>query len=129
MDQRYYNQQGSFWTPGMKTADPTSPGTWGRYAYGSGDPINRADPAGMADCLLSSDGCPALATGDGDPSQTTCNPGDTFNYYNSLPTGAGLAGPVSIPGCVFVAVPLAKQRLPLECEANLYTRPINYWPA
>jgi RHS repeat-associated protein len=50
-DQRYYNQAGAFWSPdpgGLKTANPMNPGSWNRYAYALGDPINRFDPWGMA---------------------------------------------------------------------------------
>jgi RHS repeat-associated protein len=105
-DQRYYNQQGSFWTPdpgGLAAGDSLDPGSWNRYAYGSGDPVNRMDPRGMADCLVDGD-CPALATGDSSPSQTTCSPGDTFDYYYSL--ADGLSGPVSLPGCTVFLAPL-----------------------
>ena len=49
-DQRYYNAgMGRFWSPdpgGVKTADPTDPGIWNRYAYVGGDPINYRDPTG-----------------------------------------------------------------------------------
>jgi RHS repeat-associated protein len=51
-DQRYYGSgMGSFFTPdsgGIKTADPTDPGSWNRYAYVEGDPINYLDPMGQA---------------------------------------------------------------------------------
>src|SRR5271157_4886697 len=48
-DQRYYNQQGSFWTPdpmGLKTVHMGNPGSWNRYAYAGGDPISFNDPSG-----------------------------------------------------------------------------------
>ena len=51
-DQRYYGSgTGSFFTPdpgGIKTADPTDPGSWNRYAYVGGDPLNYRDPAGTS---------------------------------------------------------------------------------
>ena len=49
-DQRYYNGgMGRFWSMdpgGIKTADPTDPGSWNRYAYVGGDPVNYYDPRG-----------------------------------------------------------------------------------
>ena len=48
-DQRYYNQAGRFFSPdpgGIKTANPMDPGSWNRYAYAQGDPVNYVDPRG-----------------------------------------------------------------------------------
>jgi len=33
-----------------KGAHGTDPGSWNRYAYTRGDPVNRADPRGTDDC-------------------------------------------------------------------------------
>jgi len=48
--QRYYSAgMGRFWSPdpaGIKTADPTDSGSWNRYAYVSGDPVNYLDSTG-----------------------------------------------------------------------------------
>jgi RHS repeat-associated protein len=49
-DQRYYNQTwGRFVTadPSSANIDPTSSGSWNRYAYVNGDPINRSDGTGL----------------------------------------------------------------------------------
>jgi RHS repeat-associated protein len=49
-DQRYYsNQFGRFMTADRYTASdgPSNPGSWNRYAYVQGDPINANDPRGM----------------------------------------------------------------------------------
>jgi RHS repeat-associated protein len=51
-DQRYYsNQFGRFMTPdpSHSSAGRTDPGSWNRYAYTRGDPVNRLDPDGLAD--------------------------------------------------------------------------------
>ncbi len=48
-DQRYYNQSwGRFLTPDPSNAnvDSTNPGSWNRYAYTNGDPLNGFDPNG-----------------------------------------------------------------------------------
>jgi len=51
--QRYYNNgTGRFWNVdpgGVKTARPGNPGSWNRYAYVLGDPINKFDPTGEED--------------------------------------------------------------------------------
>ena len=48
--QRYYNSgMGRFWSPdpgGIKTAVPSDPSSWNRYAYTEGDPVNFIDPDG-----------------------------------------------------------------------------------
>src|SRR5208282_252571 len=51
---RYYsNAYGRFMTPdfGMGSS-PTDPGSWNRYAYTRGDPVNRFDPWGTDDCSV-----------------------------------------------------------------------------
>ena len=49
--QRYYgNGMGRFLTPdpgGARTANPADPGSWNRYAYVNGDPINFTDRRGL----------------------------------------------------------------------------------
>ena len=49
-DQRYYDWGiGRFMTPdpgGVATADPRNPGSWNRYGYVNGDPVNFNDPTG-----------------------------------------------------------------------------------
>ena len=48
--QRYYsNVTGRFFSPdpgGARTANPTNPGSWNRYGYAGGDPVNGNDPRG-----------------------------------------------------------------------------------
>jgi hypothetical protein len=34
----------------MASGGPNDPGSWNRYAYTRGDPVNRIDPNGLADC-------------------------------------------------------------------------------
>jgi RHS repeat-associated protein len=50
-DQRYYNANyGRFWTPdpgGLTTVHMKNPGSWNRYAYVNGDPVNFTDRHGL----------------------------------------------------------------------------------
>ena len=55
-DQRFYaSSYGRFNTadPYMASAGPSDPGSWNRYAYTGGDPVNRADPRGTCDLAVS----------------------------------------------------------------------------
>lgn len=73
--QNRYHQpgMGRFMTPDPYKASggPSDPGSWNRYAYTRGDPVNRADPGGLDD-----EDCPYLvcttvtASGFDDPGQT-----------------------------------------------------------
>jgi RHS repeat-associated protein len=49
---------GRFMTPDpyRRSARASNPGTWNRYAYVSGDPVNRVDPLGTDDNVQCSDG-------------------------------------------------------------------------
>ena len=65
-DQRYHNPgTGRFMTPdpyvalSTGAADPTNPGSWNRYAYVQGDPINGTDARGREVCV-SPDGEPCI---------------------------------------------------------------------
>ena len=46
-DQRYESPgTGRFLTPDRMSGRPADPGSWNKYAYVGGDPVNRADPSG-----------------------------------------------------------------------------------
>ena len=61
---RYYSQlTGSFWSPdpggtttyspnpsSLQAVDPSNPGSWNRYLYALGDPVNGIDPTGAVAC-------------------------------------------------------------------------------
>ena len=62
-DQRYHNPgTGRFMTadPYSASGGPADPGSWNRYAYTRGDPVNRIDRTGLDDCSAHRDAyaCP-----------------------------------------------------------------------
>ena len=74
---RYHNPgTGRFLTsdPYQNSAGPTDPGSWNRYAYTRGDPVNRYDPTGLedsddpddGDCNDSGEYCAGGGAGGGD---------------------------------------------------------------
>lgn len=67
MDQRYHAPGvGRFMTPDRYIASIglEDPGSWNRYAYVRGDPVNRIDPWGLADCAVGQT-IPCTVTGTG----------------------------------------------------------------
>lgn len=119
---RYYNATtGSFWSPdpdGTRNGNPESPRTWNRFSYSLGDPINVVDRSGKAPCGPVDDPsganpCAALADGDdGDDGSGDICGGDAFN-------------PSPSPLCYVPLQPPAPSRLPFECDATLYYRPVD----
>jgi RHS repeat-associated protein len=67
-DQRFYNAgTGRFWSPdpnGIKTAKLKRPGSWNRYAYVQGDPVNFGDPSGEVEVYMGSGAC-VVGVGEG----------------------------------------------------------------
>jgi RHS repeat-associated protein len=102
---RFHNPgTGRFMTPDpyMNSAGPTDPGSWNRYAYTRGDPVNRLDPNGTCDFMVSGMGDASCGLG-GDPLSNPCvwgffEPGDNPDsecvggpsyYAGPLPGGGG----------------------------------------
>ncbi|MBS1856789.1 MAG: hypothetical protein JST11_15580, partial [Acidobacteria bacterium] len=78
-DQRYYGVgTGRFGTPdraGLTASIAADPGSWNRFVYTRGDPVNRRDPAGLADCDpegVTGNVCPAIADGSGSGPDPLC---------------------------------------------------------
>jgi len=92
-DQRYYNSSmGRFWTGdpgGIKTADSSDPGSWNRYAYVRGDPVNSTDRHGLIVCV----GC----GGDDDDDDDDDDCGYWFEFLGYCPVGVGPIGPPRAP--------------------------------
>jgi len=54
-DQRYYaNTFGRFMSadPYQASGGPSNPHSWNRYAYVTGDPVNKFDPSGLRECYM-----------------------------------------------------------------------------
>ena len=96
--QRYHQPGvGRFMTPDPfgGSAAVGNPGSWNRYAYAGGDPINRVDPSGLDDSC--------------DPSDPLCDPSCYFCCYFCDPGGQGggcfLEVGCGSPGCVLCGPP------------------------
>jgi len=83
---RYYSSmQGRFMSadPYRASGGPADPGSWNRYAYTRGDPVNRVDPFGLDDCIPSP-GIDFCVTGTGTGSTISTYP---VNYASAASTG------------------------------------------
>ena len=91
MDQRFYaSAYGRFTTTDLAPPQSGDPGTWNRYSYTNGDPVNRFDPGGSD--WLDSNEC---ISWEWDPS-VPGNPRNSTNFpYSGMPGG--------IPGCGNIA--------------------------
>ena len=112
-DQRYHNPgTGRFMTsdPYVASGGPADPGSWNRYAYTRGDPVNRIDRTGLDDCSAYKDAyaCPyTLDSGGGGGDTCTLDPvtfeelcpsgdscyGDDFFSSSACQTGGPGPGP------------------------------------
>ena len=82
--------------PFKQAADVTDSGSWNKYSYTRGDPINRKDPAGLADfyaegvafhCEQTKEGCP-----DGNNDNPSGGAGDVDNGSSHGGGGGGGGG-------------------------------------
>jgi RHS repeat-associated protein len=105
-DQRYYGDTGRFLSPdpaGLSAVSFSSPGSWNRYGYALGDPVNLFDPQGLDAC---GPGWMTEAWLSGPCQADPCNPGtqSQFNYTPTppnpgCPTGGSQPKPQSQPNC------------------------------
>jgi len=80
-DQRYYTSAlGRFVSPdpARNSAGPGDPGSWNRYSYTRGDPINRMDPSGLDDCSTGATFCITV---------TEATPPMPVQYFPYIPDG------------------------------------------
>ena len=126
---RYYSPVlGSFITP-----DPTNhsmrlidPGSFNRYAYGIGDPVNHNDPSGLDDDDCDEDDPDCIGDGGCDPSLQNCGcntdptepfaPGNGPGQGACPPSGGGPPPPQPPPPP------------PPQCSISLYERPAGGTP-
>ncbi|HEX4136527.1 MAG TPA: RHS repeat-associated core domain-containing protein [Bryobacteraceae bacterium] len=136
-DQRWYaSSYGRFVTPdpyvagGAKkgsTNNPGGPGSWNRYAYTRGDPVNRFDPRGMDDCAaIFADaelGYDPYSSCSGAPQGNCPNIGMAFAGDPDDPTFEAQAAAM---GCYGASViPVAAPAPPsLTSSVSLYERPV-----
>ncbi len=66
-DRRYYaSWSGRFLTPDPSAGvNPANPGSWNKYPYVSGDPVNRYDPSGLLEADPNDPGSPTVSIGPG----------------------------------------------------------------
>ena len=140
-DQRYYTAtKGRFWSPdpgGVGTANGSDPGSWNRYGYVQGDPINFQDPGGsnrvviggsVIDCFDDADGIyDGSCTGSdggwgGGGGGVRCG----FGYGTDCgfgPGGGCFSGngflPVPDPSCSYPAGPEPDRRYPLITPSKI----------
>ncbi len=127
VDQRYYNQAGRFFSPdpgGVRTADRSNPGSWNRYAYVNGDPVNLWDPSGTQACpagdycvIYNDDGAKDGAGGGG--SAGAGGGGDCMEVVHDGPGGgSGDLGEVPDPGPTNQQILASAERLAMKWLAN-----------
>ena len=111
-DQRFHNPgTGRFLTPdpyramGTGAADPKTPGSWNKYAYAQGDPVNGIDPMGREVCW----------DDDGEPCyEDPCDDNDFFDSPIDCGGGGGGCGPPP---------PTPPPPPQPDCSISLYERP------
>jgi RHS repeat-associated protein len=109
MNRYYMSTWGRFTTadPYRASGGPGDPGSWNRYTYVGGDPVNRTDPSGL---LMSAVGCVYVGgvSGGGIDVSTNCPPGYIEDWSGSgggagggFGSGFSRVGTISIPACPY----------------------------
>jgi hypothetical protein len=87
---------GRFLSPDPYTASggPADPGSWNRYAYTRGDPVNRYDPTGLVDKKVLSADC--ITVGEDDFTQCIIEESGASSSASGGSIGGGAAGDTAI---------------------------------
>ena len=129
-DQRYYaSAYGRFNTADqyMASAGPKDPGTWNRYSYTAGDPVNRIDPSGMnflvTDCTFGGCGSDGGWGEDGGPTYDSGGEGVAGICFTNP---AWAAEHATACGITVAYTPPQQQQPPPQptCSISLYERPV-----
>ena len=84
--------------PSMASGGTNDPGSWNRYAYSGGDPVNNSDPGGLQDASISGNCNPALAPFNPAFYQAMCvSPLIGGNIQNTM--GATMSGGIACGTC------------------------------
>ncbi len=130
-DQRYYTSVlGRFVTPDpyVASAGPGDPGSWNRYTYTRGDPVNRFDPFGLDDsppcteCVIFNPYPPAAGSTSPDWGGGTGGGGGSSGNLTQTEKGAKQPYPPSFlsnPNAVAAAVRITEQRIAKAVNAAL----------
>ena len=82
----------------MASGSTNDPGSWNRYAYSGGDPVNNSDPGGLESTSGSCD--PAAAAFNQAFYDAACVPGGSLIAGNITSTmGAAMSGGIACPTC------------------------------
>ena len=102
-DQRFYaSSYGRFNTPDPYggSAGPSDPGSWNRYTYAGGDPINKGDPTGL-EGTNGGDGCWDMTDGG-----KMWRPGCFVNYFGAYGSPVKTVAEPAFPECDHGGSPL-----------------------
>jgi RHS repeat-associated protein len=127
--QRYYsNNTGRFYSTDKGAPDPKNPGSWNRYAYVGGDPVNRLDPSGRDWCNADDGGedCPDDPCDDDNGCVAYSDPCGGGGYARGVTVAAwddyfedAQGRPTRTMACGATPAP----SLPDQCSVSLWERP------
>jgi len=121
MSRYYSNSLGRFLTPDPYKASggPKDPGSWNRYMYTRGDPVNRTDPYGTCDEGEDCDPCSL------DPGNPVCDPPSPFQPPAPQPTVTITCGVTLFSQPIRIDSPLAPKHTYLDLTLDVNVGGVN----